>query len=166
VVVKPDTPAVKTELVRTGPVDIVSRAHATIATQRLPLIATLILVIASIGAALFAAIRLFGLTDTNVTVLGRFHLSTLVIFIAMAFACLGFGLFLVGATGAFKGNAKDAGRTVGLDTAAPGLVVIVCATIVIYLAIDLVRPVAPVASAAPASGSDAGSNAADQGPKP
>lgn len=66
------------------------------------------------------------------------RLVTMVLFIAMALASLGFGLFVVGATGSFKGTSSKGGSSYGIETAAPGLVVILCATVVIYFALDKV----------------------------
>jgi hypothetical protein len=73
----------------------------------------------------------------------RVHIATMVCFLAMALACFGFGLFLIGATGSFTAKGTKGTQTAGIETAAPGLVVMVCATVVIYFALDLVRPPRP-----------------------
>jgi hypothetical protein len=49
-----------------------------------------------------------------VTAIGAFSVSSLSI-------CLGYRLFMVGATGQFKFTAQAAGGSVGLESVAPGL---------------------------------------------
>lgn len=59
-------------------------------------------------------------------------------FIAMALACLGFALFLIQAQGDFSAGSEDAGGTKrALHTTAPGLVVIICATAVVWISLHI-----------------------------
>lgn len=69
----------------------------------------------------------------------RVLLSCVACFIGMGFACLGFGLFLIQAKGSFSTDVEggDGSAKGKLATNAPGLVVVVCATIVIALALNL-----------------------------
>jgi len=96
----------------------------------------------------FAARAVFGDLLSNDSTNAR--IAVMVCFLGMAFACLGFGLFLGGATGTFKGNttgSKSKGGSIDIESTAPGLVVIVCATVLIYFAIDLAKPAPPPAPA-------------------
>jgi len=79
------------------------------------------------------------LIGTPDVLLIRVLLSCVAAFIGMGFACLGFGLFLIRARGSFSasGTAAGAGAPTQLATNAPGLVVVVCATVVIGLALQL-----------------------------
>jgi hypothetical protein len=89
----------------------------------------------------------------------------LICLLGLAFACLGFGLFLVGATGSFKGSTTNNKSSISVETAAPGLVVMVCATFVIYLATDLIKApsIEPPVHARAGSGSGSNSQSAGSG---
>ena len=67
----------------------------------------------------------------------RLLLSVTAVFIGMAFACLGFGLFLMRAQGSFGASGGDGTASAALWTNAPGLVVVVCATVVIALSLNV-----------------------------
>jgi hypothetical protein len=71
----------------------------------------------------------------------RLLMSCIACFVGLAFASLGFGLFLLRARGGFRarvegseGGEPKRGPAV-LESTAPGLVVVVCATIVMWLAL-------------------------------
>ncbi|HTL38641.1 MAG TPA: hypothetical protein VL326_36170 [Kofleriaceae bacterium] len=133
--------------------------------RRGPMILIGFLTTLCLGAAFYVAFLILrdsatvAVTETT----RRLEVTTLVCFLGMAFACLGFGLFLFGATGAFKGSTADDdadperrpdGRPgVNVETTAPGLVVIICATAIIYVGINSLKPT--VTSASDARGSQA-----------
>lgn len=68
----------------------------------------------------------------------RLLMSCVACFVGLAFASLGFGLFLLRARGGFRAR-LDAGQGTSspalLESTAPGLVVVVCATVVMWLAL-------------------------------
>jgi hypothetical protein len=76
-----------------------------------------------------------GRTDEELTV--RLMLSCVGCFIGLAFACLGFGLFLIQAQGAFEASGTTGAKSTTLKTSAPGLVVVVCATVVMWLSLEV-----------------------------
>jgi len=92
----------------------------------------------------------------------RLLMSCIACFIGLAFASLGFGLFLLRARGRFRaridGGSGGTERPTLLESTAPGLVVIVCATVVIWLSLSVrfekttttTTPVATPAQALPA----------------
>jgi hypothetical protein len=67
----------------------------------------------------------------------RLLLSSTGLFIAVAFAALGFGLFLIGAQGDFEVQGPAESKLPSLRTSAPGLAMMVCATFVVYLALKV-----------------------------
>lgn len=75
--------------------------------------------------------------DIDVLVL-RLLMSCVACAIAMGFACLGFGLFLIRARGEFRatsGGAAPATAARTIESNAPGLIVVVCATVIMWLAL-------------------------------
>jgi hypothetical protein len=156
--VKVDARSVKKDVATAEEHKLAAEAAATSAARSAAqrpwaLVVTSVLTGMSLLAAFGVAAKLiFSSAPQEVT--HRIELSTLVCFLGMAFACLGFGLFLIGATGAFKGSTTGKQSAINVETAAPGLVVMVCATIVIYLALDSIKPPAPVA-VAPAAATEA-----------
>jgi hypothetical protein len=62
--------------------------------------------------------------------------SCVATFVAMGFGCLGFGLFLIHAEGAFRAGGDGTGWKGRLETSAPGLVVFVCATVILVVAMQ------------------------------
>lgn len=133
-----------------------AQANAKRSTLALSIIG--ILTTVSVLAAIYVSSKLIALDPANAEKSGRLLVTVLVCFLGMGFACLGFGLFVVGASGAFKGSTTGK-SVVNVDTAAPGLVVMVCATVVIYLALDASKPPTPISkdvsagSAQPGTGS-------------
>lgn len=69
----------------------------------------------------------------------RLALSCIAIFIGLAFACLGFGLFLIQAEGALDAQHEGAGQSTRsrISVTAPGLAVVICATCIIYFALQV-----------------------------
>lgn len=67
----------------------------------------------------------------------RMLLSCIGCFVSLAFAALGFGLFLLKAKGSFSGSSDNPGAKLTIQSTAPGLVVIVCATIVFGMSITI-----------------------------
>jgi hypothetical protein len=71
----------------------------------------------------------------------RLLMSCVACFVGLAFASLGFGLFLLRARGGFRARIDGAGTPnvppALLESTAPGLVVVVCATIVMWLALRI-----------------------------
>lgn len=68
----------------------------------------------------------------------RLLLSCVAIFVGTSFAALGFALFLIKAEGALRATgASNGGQQGSLETTAPGLIVFLCATVVIYLALHM-----------------------------
>ena len=68
----------------------------------------------------------------------RLALSGIAIFIALAFGCLGYGLFLIQAKGSFHAEMPAKQSAVAkVTTSAPGLVVITCATFIIWTALRM-----------------------------
>lgn len=68
----------------------------------------------------------------------RLLMSCIACFVGLAFASLGFGLFLLRARGGFRAKVEGGEAKRGpalLESTAPGLVVVVCATIVMWLAL-------------------------------
>lgn len=107
-------------------------------TVLIGLVASIVLV----GVSLFNAARLsnsvLDLVSRGIDPLAlRLVLSSTALFIAIAFASLGFGLFLIGAEGSFKMEGSVQGKWPGFETTAPGLVVVVCATVVVFLALRI-----------------------------
>lgn len=130
-------------------------AAASASKRPWPYVVTLILVLGCLVAAFVFGVDAPTSSDPKLVEASyRMHITTLVCFLGMAFACLGFGLFLVGASGSFKGSSTGGGGVINVETAAPGLVVMVCATIVIYLGLDVIKPPAPSSSPSPATGSN------------
>jgi hypothetical protein len=116
-------------------------------------------------------LSIFVVTGSDAQQLGavnlRLLLSCVACFIAMGFASIGFGLFLIRAEGVFRaaGGSEGPGSStkLGIATTAPGLVVMVCATIVLWRALD--TPFKRVEENGPASGAPAtasGSRAAEE----
>lgn len=106
-----------------------------------------------LGVAVWIGVQL--VDEIKAVEIAPVRLSTLVCFLAMAFAILGFGLFVIGAVGSFFGNASGKGGSGSIETAAPGLVVIVCASLLIYFALDFAKP--PTVSAATVTTKSTGS---------
>ncbi|HEY4245031.1 MAG TPA: hypothetical protein VGM88_34685 [Kofleriaceae bacterium] len=68
----------------------------------------------------------------------RMMLSSIAIFVATSFGALGFALFLIKADGAFRAQIVDPNaKTTQLETTAPGLVVFLCATVIMYFALKM-----------------------------
>lgn len=67
----------------------------------------------------------------------RLLMSCIACFVGLAFASLGFGLFLLRARGSFRARVDGTGSSPPalLESTAPGLIVIVCATVVMWLAL-------------------------------
>jgi hypothetical protein len=68
----------------------------------------------------------------------RLLMSCIACFVGLAFASLGFGLFLLRARGGFRARVERGDGTPApalLESTAPGLVVVVCATIILWLAL-------------------------------
>ena len=134
------------------------------------------------GAMFFVALSLIGLIVLSFKIIAlandqidplraRFLLAAVALFISVAFAAMGFGLFLIGAQGTFKSGGqtqKEASWLPAFEAGAPGLVLIVCATVVVYLALRADFPNAAVTgaeSSTDAGRADAGS-ALDAGARP
>lgn len=69
----------------------------------------------------------------------RLLLSCIGCFVGVAFACLGFGLFLLRAQGAFRatiGTTRALPGTI-IESSAPGLIVVVCGTVVLWLSLTV-----------------------------
>ena len=101
------------------------------------LAAAILFVIGSLIVVGILSFRALGLVDSGKAdpLQLRLLLSSTALFIAVAFASLGFGLFLIGAEGSFRLQGGQGSRIPLLETTAPGLVVLVCATVVVYLAL-------------------------------
>jgi hypothetical protein len=67
----------------------------------------------------------------------RLLMSCIACFVGLAFASLGFGLFLLRARGSFRARMDGVGGEPPalIESTAPGLIVIVCATVVMWLAL-------------------------------
>jgi len=102
--------------------------------------AVVLVALCLVGAGLLCFRLIWSSLDgTKDELMVRVLLSCIACFMGMGFACLGFGLFLIQAKGTFSADGQTAnGAAKGqLATNAPGLVVVVCATIVIALALNL-----------------------------
>ncbi|AGC43176.1 hypothetical protein MYSTI_01844 [Myxococcus stipitatus DSM 14675] len=120
------------------------------------LIVAAIIVIGALAAAgvlCFVVINSSLNTSPNPLIL-RLLLSCVAMFIAMGFAGLGFGLFLIGAEGLFKltGTVSTPNSTTparaALESTAPGLIVVVCATVILWGALQITFEVTQPTSAA------------------
>jgi hypothetical protein len=97
------------------------------------------LVLACIVGALYLCWNIIALVEDGRTggVNLRLLMSCVACFVAMAFGCLGFGLFLIQARGTFSAShGKGEGHRTAIESTAPGLIVIVCATVIMFLALD------------------------------
>jgi hypothetical protein len=100
------------------------------------------------GLVLCVVLVVRGMGSTDILTI-RMLLSCVAIFVGTAFGALGFALFLIKAEGAFR--AKMAGgdsRSGMIDTTAPGLIVFLCATVIIYLSLHMQFNVEPAGAAA------------------
>lgn len=112
----------------------------------------------------------------------RIYLSATALFVGIAFAAIGLALFAIGASGTFKstpatpaatdssGKSKPASALAAvpaIEATAPGIVALICATVIIYFALSIAAA-APVLSTASDAGpsADAGPSPADASPSP
>lgn len=112
------------------------------------------------GLVLCVVLVLRGLTSTD-TIIVRVLLSCVAIFVGTAFGALGFALFLIKAEGAFRARLVGGERRGFVDTTAPGLIVFLCATVIIFLSLHMQFSVSGDTPSRPASVRDV---ADDHGP--
>jgi hypothetical protein len=90
-----------------------------------------------VGALILCLVLMVrGLHSTDV-VLIRVLLSCVAVFVAAGFVAIGFSLFLIKADGALKATFATGTNASSLDTSAPGLAVVACAVVVMYLALHM-----------------------------
>lgn len=95
-----------------------------------------ITIVGAVGLCVYLLVT-FSHGEVNPLVL-RLLLSAIACFIAVSFGILGFALFLIQAEGTFKGNVAREGKSaLGLETTAPGLIVFLCATVILWLALKM-----------------------------
>lgn len=113
-------------------------------------VAALIAVLSLAGAFSLCMVIVFGaggerLSGSTGPLMVRLLISCVTIFIAMGFCGVGFGLFVIGAEGNFRvqtqgeplSSTKGVKLPTSLETSAPGLVVIVCATVIILAGLQI-----------------------------
>jgi hypothetical protein len=91
-------------------------------------------ILGALVLCVFLVVR--GITSADV-ILIRVLLSCIAVFVATSFAAFGFALFLIKAEGALKAKLEGEAQTQTLETTAPGLVVFICAVVIMYLALHM-----------------------------
>jgi hypothetical protein len=91
-------------------------------------------ILGALALCVFLVVR--GIASSDV-ILIRVLLSCIAVFVATSFAAFGFALFLIKAEGALKAKLESGAQTQSLETTAPGLVVFICAVVVMYLALHM-----------------------------
>ncbi|GAB4565221.1 MAG: hypothetical protein Tsb0020_15920 [Haliangiales bacterium] len=98
-----------------------------------------VLVMASLVFALILSYIVIRVGENPNLIALRLMMSCIAMFIGMAFACLGFGLFLINAKGGLEAEQSGLGgqATMKLSATAPGLVAMLCATAIVYQSLNI-----------------------------